>query len=143
MRDIEEIKKMGTMSTKALLYMLETTLDAKMVETDFTYHTDSYSDGQKYITVYCDFTLRSDVPDPDATSVSQMIMDIDKHVYPLISQYVLDSKGKLKKTDDLDGFHEQDNNIYFEKCSYEFGEGTKNLFMTYSYASNIYLDNEN
>ena len=143
MRDIEEIKKMGTMSTKALLYMLETTLDAKMVETDFTYHTDSYSDGQEYITVYCDFTLRSDVPDPDATSVSQMIMDIDKHVYPLISQYVLDSKGKLKKTDDLDGFHEQDNNIYFEKCSYEFGEGTKNLFMTYSYASNIYLENEN
>ena len=140
MRDIEEIKKMGTMSTKALLYILETTLGAKMVETDFTYYADSYSDGQEYITVYCDFTLRSDVPDPDGVTVAQKIIDIDKNVYPLISQYVLDSNGKLKKTDDLDEFHEQDNIIYFEKCSYEFGAGVKNLFMTYSYSSNIYLD---
>lgn len=142
MKDMEEIKKMGTMSTKALLYMLETTVGAKLVKTDFTYYTDSYSDGQNYLTIYCDFTLRSDVPDPDGVEVARKIMNIDKNVYPLISQYVLDSKGKLKKADDLDGFREHDNNLYFEKCSYEFGEGDKNLFMTYSYASNIHLENE-
>lgn len=143
MKDIEEIKNMGKMSTKALLYMLETTVGIKTVETEFTYHMDSFSDGQEYITVYCNFTLRSDAPDPDGVSVAQKIMDIDKHVYPLISQYVLDSNGKLKKVSDLNyGFSDHGNSIWFEKCSYEFGEGEKNLFMTYSYESNIYLENE-
>ena len=57
MRDIDEIKKMGMMSTKALLYMLETTVGAKMVNTDFKYHIDSFSNGQEYITIYCEFTF--------------------------------------------------------------------------------------
>ena len=142
MRDIEEIKKMGTMSTKALLYMLETTVGAKMVNTDFKYHIGSFRNGQEYITIYCEFTLRGDVGDPDEGTMAGQVNKIGDKVYPLISQFILDSEGKLKKVDGLDDFHEHDNNIYFDKCSYEYGEGYENLFMTYQYASNIYLDNE-
>ena len=137
---MEEIKKTGTMSTKALLYMLERSTGAKLVNTDYTYYEDSFSNGQKYITVYCDFTLRGDVLDPDAPSLSRQIMDIDTQVFPLISQFVLDSKGKLKKVDSEDNFYGHDNSIFFNKCFYEFENGYKNLFMTYQYASNIYLD---
>lgn len=142
MRDIEEIKKMGTMSTKALLYMLETTVNARMVETNFTYHTGSFTNGQEYITIYCEFTLRGDVSDPDEGTMAGQVSNIGDKVYPLISQYILDSEGKLKKVGGLDDFHEHDNNIYFDKCSYEYGEGYENLFMTYQYLSNIYLENE-
>jgi len=142
MRDIEEIKKMGKMSIKALLYMLETTVGAKMVKTDFTYHTGSFTNGQEYITIYCEFTLLGNVGDPDEGTMAGQVSNIGDKVYPLISKFILDSEGKLKKVDGLDDFHEHDNSIYFDKCSYEYGEGYENLFMTYQYASNIYLENE-
>jgi hypothetical protein len=142
MRDIEEIKKMGTMSTKALLYMLETTVGVKMVNTDFHYDIGSFSNGQEYISIYCEFTLRGDVEDPDEGTMSAQISKIGDSVYPLISKFILDSEGKLKKVDGLDDFHEHDNVIYFDKCSYDYGDGNNNLFMTYQYSSNIYLDNE-
>jgi len=141
MRDIEEIKKMGMMSTRALLYMLETTVGAKMVNTDFKYHIDSFSNGQEYITIECEFTLRGDVEDPDEGTMSSQVSKIGNKVYPLISQFILDSEGKLKKVDGFD-FHDHDNIIYFDKCSYEYGDGNNNLFMTYQYTSNIYLENE-
>lgn len=142
MRDIEEIKKMGQMSTKALLYMLEATVNAKMDNIDFKFYMGSFNNGQEYITIECEFTLRGDVEDPDEGTMSAQIAIIGDKVYPLISQFILDSEGKLKKVDGLDDFHDHDNIIYFDKCSYNYGDGNNNLFMTYHYTSNIYLDNE-
>jgi hypothetical protein len=142
MRDIEEIKKMGMMSTKALLYMLETTVKAKIDNIDFKFYMGSFNNGQEYITIECEFTLRGDVEDPDEGTMSAQISIIGDKVYPLISQFILDSEGKLKKVDGIDDFHDHDNNIYFNKCSYDYGDGNNNLFMTYQYTSNIYLDNK-
>jgi hypothetical protein len=142
MRDIEEIKKMGMMSTKALLYMLETTVKAKIDNIDFKFYMGSFNNGQEYITIECEFTLRGDVEDPDEGTMSSQISIIGDKVYPLISQFILDSEGKLKKVDGIDDFHDHDNNIYFNKCSYDYGDGNNNLFMTYQYTSNIYLDNK-
>lgn len=142
MRDIEEIKKMGMMSTKALLYMLETTVDAKMDNIDFKFYMGSFNNGQEYITIECEFTLRGDVEDPDEGTMSAQISIIGDKVYPLISKFILDSEGKLKKVDGTDDFHDHDNIIYFDKCSYDYGDGNNNLFMTYHYTSNIYLENE-
>lgn len=142
MRDIEEIKKMGELSTKALLYMLETNAGVRMVNLDIRYDTGVFRNGQEYITMYCEFTLRGDVEDPDEGTMSAQISKIGDSVYPLISKFILDSEGKLKKVDGLDDFHEHDNVIYFDKCSYDYGDGSENLFMTYQYTSNIYLENE-
>ena len=142
MRDIEEIKKMGELSTKALLYMLETNAGVRMVNLDIRYDTGVFRDGQEYITMYCEFTLRGDVEDPDEGTMSAQISKIGDNVYPLISQFILDSEGKLKKTSSGDDFFDHDNVIYFDKCSYDYGDGNNNLFMTYQYTSNIYLENE-
>ena len=142
MRDIEEIKKMGELSTKALLYMLETNAGVRMVNLDIRYDTGVFRNGQEYITMYCEFTLRGDVEDPDEGTMSAQISKIGDNVYPLISQFILDSEGKLKKTSNGDDFFDHDNVIYFDKCSYDYGDGNNNLFMTYQYTSNIYLENE-
>ena len=142
MRDIEEIKKMGELSTKALLYMLETNTGARMVNLNIRYDNAVFHNGQKYITMYCEFTLRGDVEDPDEGVMSAQISKIGDSVHHLISKFILDSEGKLKKVDGLDDFHEHDKVIYFDKCSYDYGDGNNNLFMTYQYISNIYLENE-
>ena len=142
MRDIEEIKKMGELSTKALLYMLETNAGVRMVNLDIRYDNGVFRNGQEYITMYCEFTLRGDVEDPDEGTMSAQISKIGDNVYPLISKFILDSEGKLKKVDGLDDFHEHDNVIYFDKCSYDYGDVSEYLFMTYQYTSNIYLENE-
>jgi hypothetical protein len=142
MRDIEEIKKMGKMSTRALLYMLETNAGVRIVNLDIRYDTGVFRNGQEYITMYCEFTLRGDVEDPDEGTMSAQISKIGDNVYPLISQFILDSEGKLKKISNRDDFFDHDNVIYFDKCSYDYGDGNNNLFMTYQYTSNIYLENE-
>jgi len=139
MRDIEEIKKMGQISTKVLLHMLETTVDAKMDNINLKFYMGSFTNGKEYITIECEFTLRGNVEDPDEGTMSSQISKIGDKVYPLISQFILDSEGKLKKVDGLDDFHDHDNVIYFDKCSYDYGDGNNNLFMTYQYTSNIYL----
>jgi hypothetical protein len=142
MKDIEEIKKMGQMSIKALLYMVETTTGAKMDNIDFNFYMGSFSNGKEYITIECDFTLRGNVDDPDEGVMTQQITNIGKEVYPIITKFILNSEGKLKKVYDEDSFFDHDNSIWFKKCSYEYGEGFENLFVTYSYTSNIYLENE-
>lgn len=139
---MEEIKKTGESSIKGLLYMLEQVVGARLIDVKMSNRSDKFSDGTKYITHYIDFTLQSSVVDPDGLSVGQKIIEIDRKVYPFLSNYVLNSKGRLKKVDSNE-WMENDYNVYFDKCSYEWGDVfEENLEMKYVYVVHIYLDDE-
>ena len=122
--------------------MLEQVVGARLIDVKMSNRSDKFADGTRYITHYIDFTLQSSVVDPDGLSLGQKIIEIDRGVYPFLSNYVLNSKGKLKKVDQVEWL-EYDYNIYIDKCSYEWGDSfEKNLEMRYVYVVHIYLDDE-
>ena len=138
----EEIKKKGESSIRALLRQLEYEAGFKIIDVSMDSRLDKFLNGSRFIVNYINFTIESSVGDPDGLSLGQKIIEIDRGIYPFLSNYVLNSKGKLRKVDPIE-WSEYDYNIYIDKCTYEWGDNfEKNLQMSYVYVVSIYLDED-